>query len=139
MAWDEWEQLKSDALLRRQHHVALHSAAGGAQKDLKTNHSGKTSAVKALREHIQPETDMAGHHSSDCSASIARTFWAWSFGPALGDAQNEWDSQVAGLMGRLAYEQTALEQTKQDFQDVDYAVGGQAVRIIVGHGPERDA
>ncbi|MET9364167.1 hypothetical protein ABZX93_25095 [Streptomyces sp. NPDC006632] len=138
MAWDEWEQLKTDALLRRQDRLGLDSTPGAGGKDLKTDRSGKTAAVKALRDLIQPETDKAGHHSGDCSASMARSFSAWAFGSALGDAQDEWDAQVAGLMGRLAYEQTALEQTKQDFQDVDYAVRDHAARIVVGHGPERD-
>ena len=145
MAWDEWEQLKSDALLRREAGMSLDGvpsgAAGGASRgavDLKTNGSGKAAAAKALREQIRPDTAKAGHHTAESSAAMARAFSAWAFGPALGDVQSEWELQVDNLMGRLASEQTSLEQTKQDFQEVDHAVKGRLTGIVTELAPARD-
>ncbi|WP_438292527.1 hypothetical protein [Streptomyces sp. HUAS TT7] len=132
MAWDEWEQLKADAAERRQNQMRLDGAGGGASggaDDLRTNGSGKGAAVKTLREGIRPGTDKAGRHTEEGSASVARAFSGWAFGSALGDAQNEWEQQVENLKGRLATDQAALDQTKQDFKDIDHGVKSQVAQI----------
>lgn len=99
---------------------------------------GESRGGKALREQIRPDTAKAGHHTAESSAAMARAFSAWAFGPALGDVQSEWELQVDNLMGRLASEQTSLEQTKQDFQEVDHAVKGRLTGIVTEPAPARD-
>ncbi|MEV8527522.1 hypothetical protein AB0451_25785 [Streptomyces sp. NPDC052000] len=141
MAWDEWEQLKADAAVRRQHQMRLDGAGAGDRggaNDLKTNGSGKAAAVKALRVDIRPGTDKAGRHTEEGSAEVARAFSGWAFGSALGDAQNEWGLQVDNLKDRLAADQTALEQTKQDFKDIDHGVKSQVAQIHTAHLPRHE-
>lgn len=70
--------------------------------------------------------------------SVARAFSGWSFGSALGDAQHEWGLQVENLKGRLASDQAALEQTKQDFKDVDHGVKSQVAQIRTEHAPRHE-
>ncbi|MER6075084.1 hypothetical protein ABT187_41020 [Streptomyces sp. NPDC001817] len=126
MAWDEWEQLKADALARRQDGMRLDSAADaaggsgtGSAPDLKMNHAGNKAAVKALREVIRPDTDKAGSHADDSSATAAQKFSGWATGSALKAAHAEWELQVKNLKGRLGQDQTALEKTHQDFRYTD--------------------
>ncbi|MGW2818862.1 hypothetical protein [Streptomyces sp. NPDC001415] len=141
MAWDEWEQLKADAVERRQNQMHLDGAGGGASggaEDLRTNGSGKGAAVKALRVDIRPGTDKAGRHTEEGSASVARVFSGWAFGSALGDAQDEWEQQVENLKSRLATDQAALEQTKQDFKDIDHGVKSQVAQTPTAHAPRHE-
>ncbi|WP_406507480.1 hypothetical protein [Streptomyces sp. NBC_00212] len=140
MAWDEWEQLKTDAVVRRQNQMRLDGAGGGASggaDGLRTNGSGKAAAVKALRE-IRHETDKAGRQTEEGSASVSRAFSVWAFGSALGDAQNEWDQQVENLKGRLATDQAALEQTKQDFKYIDHGVKSRVAQIHTAPVPRHE-
>ncbi|MFE3638225.1 hypothetical protein [Streptomyces sp. NPDC059168] len=103
MAWDEWEQLKADALARRQNGMQLDSAAGAGEGDavgapeLKTNKAGNDAAVKALQEEIPRDTDRAGSHADDSSAMAVREFSGWQTGSGLKDAHAEWEFQVKNL------------------------------------------
>ncbi|WP_338897813.1 hypothetical protein WBG99_21290 [Streptomyces sp. TG1A-60] len=142
MAWDEWEQLKANALARQQDRMQLNSAGGGgsaAAADLKTNASGKTAAVKALREDIRPGTDKAGVHAEENSAAVVREFAGWDTGSGLKDAHREWELQVANLKNRLETDQTALEQTKRGFEFIDLDVRSGIARLDAGADPRRDA
>ncbi|MFD3558968.1 hypothetical protein ACFWVU_04765 [Streptomyces sp. NPDC058686] len=144
MAWDEWEQLKAEALARRQGPMQLNSLApaggsgGGDVGTLKSNTSGKKAAVKVLQEDIRPGTDKAGGHADDSSGSTVREFSGWDTGSGLKDAHAEWELQVKGLKGRLSRDQTALEQTKQHFQYVDHEVKSRADRIDTGRAGRRE-
>ncbi|MFF3920111.1 hypothetical protein ACFYZB_43195 [Streptomyces sp. NPDC001852] len=139
MAWDEWEQLKADALARRQDGMRLDSAADaaggggtGSAPDLKMNHAGNKAAVKALREVIRPDTDKAGSHADDSSATAAQKFSGWATGSALKAAHAEWELQVKNLKGRLGQDQTALEKTHQDFRYTDLGVKSRIAQIGMG-------
>lgn len=146
MAWDEWEQLKADALARRQEGMRLDSAAAaggggggtGDSADLKTNKSGKKAAVKSLRDEIRPDTDTAGSHADESSSATVREFSGWATGSGLKAAHEEWDLQVKSLKGRLGEDQTALEKTHQDFEYLDLGIGGQIVQIDTGHETRRE-
>ncbi|MFH9964913.1 hypothetical protein ACH4PR_26550 [Streptomyces mirabilis] len=141
MAWDEWEQLKAEALARRQEGMRLDSAADtagggtGGPPDLKTNKAGNKAAVKALRELIQPDTDKAGSHADESSSTAAREFSGWDTGSGLKAAHAEWELQVKGLKGRLGEDQKALEKTHQGFQYHDLGVRSQIAQINVGRDP----
>ena len=144
MAWDEWEQLKADALARQQDQMRLDSAAGaggggrGGAPDLRTNKTGKKAAVKALREDIRPGADKAGNHAEESSSAAVREFSGWDTGSGLKDAHEEWELQVKNLKGRLEADQTALEQTHQDFQYVDYGIRSQVAQIDAGPDSRRE-
>ncbi|MCH0558907.1 hypothetical protein [Streptomyces sp. MUM 16J] len=138
MVWDEWEQLKADALARRQNGMRLDSVAGTAgcaaagAPDLKTNKSGNDTAVKALQGEIPQDTDKAGSHADDSSATAVREFSGWQTGSGLKDAHAEWELQVKSLKGRLGQDKAALEDSHQHLQYVDYGVGSRTAQIKAG-------
>ncbi|MFI1365747.1 hypothetical protein [Streptomyces griseochromogenes] len=140
MAWDEWDQLKADALSRQQNGMRLDSTApaggGGAAGApyLKTNKAGKDAAVKALRDELRPKTEQAGSHADESSAAAVRAFSGWSTGSGLKAAHAEWELQVKNLQGRLAKDQGDLEASHQEFQYVDHGVRSRIALI----GPEID-
>ncbi|MBX9398531.1 hypothetical protein K4749_34365 [Streptomyces sp. TRM72054] len=143
MAWDEWEQLKADALARQQDSMRLNSAggsgAGGADgAGLRTNASGKSAAVRVLEEDIQPGTGKAGSHAEESSEVAVREFSGWATSSGLKDAHNEWELQVRNLKHRLDADKTALQQTKREFQYVDYDVKSQVSRIDPGLDTRRE-
>ncbi|MBJ7002724.1 hypothetical protein ACFYOR_34410 [Streptomyces griseofuscus] len=135
MAWDEWEQLKADALARRQNGMRLDSAAGtgtGGAPDLKTNEAGNDTAVKALQDEIPRGTDKAGSHADESSATAVREFSGWQTGSGLKDAHAEWQLQVKNLKARLGQDRAALEGSHQHLQYVDYGVGSRTAQIKAG-------
>ncbi|MEU8690514.1 hypothetical protein [Streptomyces sp. NPDC048665] len=140
MAWDEWEQLKADALTRRQDGMRLDSAdtAGGGGTAgapyLKTNKAGKDYAVKALRNELRPKTEQAGSHADESSAAAVHAFSGWSTGSGLKTAHAEWELQVKNLQGRLVKDQGDLEASHQEFQYVDHGVRSRIALIA----PEND-
>ncbi|WP_180685392.1 hypothetical protein [Streptomyces gossypiisoli] len=144
MAWDEWEQLKADALARRQNHMRLDGVGGtgasgnGGTADLKTNKLGVKAAVKALREDIRPGADKAGNHAKESSSAVVLEFADWGTGAGLKDALAEWELQVKNLQGRLGSDQTALQGNQQDFQYLDLGVRSQIAQIDAGPDPRRD-
>ncbi|WP_406103893.1 hypothetical protein OG698_17280 [Streptomyces sp. NBC_01003] len=147
MAWDEWEQLKADALAQRQQQdprMQLNSApsgrrpGGGGDQDLKTDPTGKKAAVKALEEEIRPGTDKAGDGARNASATAAQTFSGWATSEGLADAHKEWELQVANLKGRLDSDQTALTKTQGEFLNVDHGVEGQIAQVDPGRAPRRE-
>ena len=138
MAWDEWEQLKADALARRKDGMRLDSAAGAGGSgaagapDLKTNKPGNDTAVKALQHEIPQNTDKAGSHADESSATAVREFSGWQTGSGLKDAHAEWELQVKNLKRRLGQDRAALEGSHQHLQYVDHGVGSRTARIDVG-------
>ncbi|MEU7408808.1 hypothetical protein AB0B40_05675 [Streptomyces sp. NPDC042638] len=135
MAWDEWEQLKADALARRQNGMRLDSAAGtgtGGPPDLKTNETGNDTAVKALQDEIPRGTDKAGSHADESSATAVREFSGWQTGSGLKAAHAEWQLQVKNLKARLGQDKAALEGSHRHLQYVDYGVGSRTARIKAG-------
>ncbi|MCX4641782.1 hypothetical protein [Streptomyces sp. NBC_01446] len=148
MAWDEWEQLKSDARERRgepPQPMQLNSipsdggvATGSGAQNLKTDPMGKRAAVKALQEEIRPGTDTAGDGAREASATAAQTFSGWATSEGLADAHKEWELQVTNLKGRLGNDQTALTKAHGEFQFVDHSVKSQIARVDPGRAPRRE-
>ncbi|MBL1096622.1 hypothetical protein [Streptomyces coffeae] len=142
MTWDEWEQLKAEALQNQRTDMRLNSAAdpGGGRSgdapDLRTNAPGKKAAVKALRERIRPGATTAGNHADETSSAAVREFKDWDTGAGLKDAHKEWELQVKQLKARLEADQAALAKTKSDFQYVDFTTGN---RIAQAQDQRRDA
>ncbi|MES4887190.1 hypothetical protein [Streptomyces sp. NPDC096012] len=141
MAWDEWEQLKADALARRQNTMRLDSAAGagtGGAPDLKTNKAGNDAAVKALQGEIPQGTDKAGSHADESTSAAVREFSGWQTGSGLKDAHAEWELQVKNLKARLGQDRAALEGSHEHLQYVDYGVGSRTAQINAGSHQGRE-
>ncbi|MFI6055934.1 hypothetical protein ACIBCO_38405 [Streptomyces violascens] len=142
MAWDEWEQLKADALERQTSHMRLNSAGGGGAggpDDLKISNSLKERAAKALQDEIRPSTDKAGGMAEESSAAAVREFSCWETGSGLKDASDEWELQVNSLKRQLVEDQIALQQTKRDFKNTDHGVKSQLAQITTPGPDDRRA
>ncbi|MBQ1089522.1 hypothetical protein [Streptomyces sp. B93] len=124
MSWDEWEQLKAGAATR--------------QPDLRTDPTGKSMAVRALEEDIQPGADRAGNRAEESSNVAVREFTGWDTGAGLKDAHQEWELQVRNLKARLAADKAALRANKREFRQVDHGVGSGLAQIDAGTEPRRD-
>ncbi|MFD0315454.1 hypothetical protein [Streptomyces flavalbus] len=120
MSWEEWERLKANAL--------------AGQPDMRTDRTGKSAAIKALEDTIQPGADRAGMHAEESSGAAVREFTGWDTGAGLKDAHQEWESQVKSLKDRLAADRAALRANKREFQQVDHGVGGGLTQIDTGTG-----
>ncbi|MFD5697972.1 hypothetical protein [Streptomyces lasiicapitis] len=140
MAWAEWEQLKAEAQERGQRNrMQLNGTPGGdGSDDLRTNHVGKQLAVKALRNDIRPATSRAGRYAQESSETAVRELNGWETGSGLNDVQRHWKSQVESLRARLARDQSALELTKREFQNVDRVVEGGIAHIATIFGARGD-
>ncbi|MFI2432031.1 hypothetical protein [Streptomyces sp. NPDC018693] len=145
MAWEEWEQLKAQALARSQNGMQLNGVAeaGGAgatgAPDFRTNKPGKKIAVNALRVELPEGTKEAGSHPDESSSAAAREFSGWETGSGLTSAHEEWGLQVQGLLGRLDRDLGALEGSHGHFQYVDHGVGSQLAQLDSGVDPRREA
>ncbi|MEU1279498.1 hypothetical protein [Streptomyces sp. NPDC005805] len=132
MAWDEWEQIKSEVASRRADGMQLNGTGGtgGADgaADLRTYSQGKRGAIGFLEEHIRPGLGRAGGHADESTNAAEREFSGWDTGSGLKDAHEQWAQQVKSMQARLARDQTSLGQAKREFQYVDHGVGGDAKR-----------
>lgn len=85
MAWDEWEQLKTEAAARRESRMQVNGtgaadAATGAP-DLKSGSAGQKAAVRALVETIEPGLIKAGVHADEDTNAAEREFKGWATVP----------------------------------------------------------
>ncbi|SDL02801.1 hypothetical protein [Streptomyces indicus] len=131
MAWDEWEQIKSEVAARREGAVQLNSAGGGPGDGsiLRTNSPGKKEAIRSLREDIRPGAKKAGTHADESTDAAEREFKGWDTGSGLKDAHEKWARQLTNLQSRLTQDQEALGMTKGDFQQVDVGVYSSLAQI----------
>ncbi|KUO14309.1 hypothetical protein [Streptomyces dysideae] len=135
MAWDEWEQLKTEAVSRQSAGMQLNqlpadgsgSSGGGlvgGQKDLASSPAEKRAAAQAIEQRIEPGTRKAGDWSDEETNSTVKAFSAkdghgWVTSGALKSAHKTWGEQVQNLMNRLGSEKEALRNTSTLFQSTD--------------------
>ncbi|MEU8849021.1 hypothetical protein AB0C70_22850 [Streptomyces sp. NPDC048564] len=138
MAWDEWEQLKTEARSGQSTQMQLNQlpadgggSAGGfanGQKDLASSPAEKRAAAQAIEERIEPGTRKSGNLADDETKSAVKAFGAidghgWLTSGALKKAHKTWGEQVQNLMNRLGSEKEALRSTGTLFQNTDGDVG----------------
>jgi len=109
-------------------------AVGGGRKDLASSPAEKAAAVKAIEEHIQPDTAKAGAWADEDTRSAVKAFAAkdgdgWVTFAALKKAHETWGGQVKNLMDRLDGEKGALRGAGTVLQGTDHGVGAQALKI----------
>jgi hypothetical protein len=107
---------------------------GGGRKDLASSPAEKATAVKAIEEHIQPDTAKAGAWADEDTRSAVKAFAAkdgdgWVTSAALKKAHETWGGQVKNLMDRLDAEKGALRGAGTILQSTDYGVGAQTLKI----------
>lgn len=134
MAWDEWEQIKAEAITRRTTQLQLNQLAppgggGGTAPDLASSPAKKQAAAKAIHEHLEPGVVRDGKHAVDSVNAAVKEFGArdghgWDTSCALKRAHETWGKQVKTLLGRLASEKEALSRTGIDLRGNDLDIAG---------------
>ncbi|MFI8949185.1 hypothetical protein ACIGO6_22035 [Streptomyces sp. NPDC053750] len=114
--------------------VAGPGPVGGGRRDLASSPAEKAAAVKAIEEHIQPDTAKAGAWADEDTGDAVKAFAAkdgdgWVTSSALKKAHKTWGDQVKNLMDRLDSEKGALRGAGTILQSTDYGVGAQTLKI----------
>ncbi|WP_307854169.1 hypothetical protein [Streptomyces tagetis] len=105
---------------------------GGGPADLASSPAQKKAAAKAIKEHLEPETQKAGATADESTGAAVKAFApkdgeGWVTSSALKKAHKTWGEQVQNLMNRLGGEKEALQNTNILLQNTDFGVG-QGVR-----------
>ncbi|MFF4042160.1 hypothetical protein [Streptomyces sp. NPDC001816] len=121
MAWDEWEQLKGDALQRRQGstHMQLNQLPvdpGGSanpQGDLRVNQTDLAAVGNAayeLHQAFQHDSDLARMNSLKAADGLRSE--GFEIGAALEHVAQHWVDQVQTLLDATAHISNHLDYTK---------------------------
>ncbi|MFD5796532.1 hypothetical protein ACFWIO_23990 [Streptomyces diastatochromogenes] len=121
MAWDEWEQLKGDALQRRQGstHMQLNQLPvdpGGSanpQGDLRVNQTDLAAVGNAayeLHQAFQHDSDLARMNSLKAADGLSSE--GFEIGSALDHVAQHWVDQVQTLLDATAHISNHLDYTK---------------------------
>ncbi|MEV0641329.1 hypothetical protein AB0I77_41690 [Streptomyces sp. NPDC050619] len=121
MAWDEWEQLKGDALKRQQSsaHMQLNQLPadqGGSspQGDLRVNQSDLAAVGNAaydLHRDFERYSDHARVASQKAAAGMTKQGFK-TLGSALDHVAERWIDQVRSLLDATAHISNHLDYTK---------------------------
>ncbi|GGY96976.1 hypothetical protein CP967_21625 [Streptomyces nitrosporeus] len=119
MAWDEWEQLKSDAAERRATRMRLNQlppeAGGGPppQGDLKVNQKDLAEIGNAAFL-LYGDLEKTGDHAraSTQKAASGLTSETFALGAALDHVASRWIDQVRSLLDACAHISNHLDFTK---------------------------
>ncbi|MBM7438812.1 hypothetical protein [Streptomyces sp. HB132] len=119
MAWDEWEQLKSEAAGRGPAQMQLNQlppeAGGGPQPqgDLKVNQQD-LAAIGNSAYRLYGDLEKAGDHARASTQKAAGTLKTQTFalGGALDHVASRWIDQVRSLMDACAHISNHLDYTK---------------------------
>lgn len=119
MAWDEWEQLKSEAAERNSAHTQLNQVppeAGGGpppKGDLAVNQKD-LAAIGNAAYRMYGDLEKAGDHARASTQQAARTLKTETFalGGALDHVAARWIDQVRSLMDACAHISNHLDYTK---------------------------
>ncbi|MFI6934429.1 hypothetical protein [Streptomyces sp. NPDC050287] len=120
MAWDEWEQLKGEALERQQSsaHMQLNQLptdqGGGQQGDLRVNQSDLAAVGNAAYE-LHRDFERYSDHARVASQKAAEGMKKQGFktlGGALDHVAERWIDQVRSLLDATAHISNHLDYTK---------------------------
>ncbi|MFF4157154.1 hypothetical protein [Streptomyces sp. NPDC001678] len=124
--------LRADAVTR----TRLDGAGGtGGGPDLSSSAAKKRSAVTALEQHIEPDSQAAGRVADETSEAAARGFQDWATGAGITAALKGWRESVKSLQARLSAEKAALSGTNRLFLGADSGIAGQFPLLKPGGGP----
>ncbi|WP_103515335.1 hypothetical protein [Streptomyces sp. SM10] len=124
MAWDEWEQIKSDQRESTSTGMQLNqlpadqggsSSAGPLSPSCASTPAEKKAAADAIDERILTETRDAGKWADEANSVAVK-----AFGPKDGEG---WDSSLRVLCTRLSSESASLRDTGIIFRNNDIGIG----------------
>ncbi|MEV6697744.1 hypothetical protein AB0M68_11260 [Streptomyces sp. NPDC051453] len=129
MAWDEWEQLKSDAAARRSEKMQLNQLApepggggstGGADLVVNQDDLGAVGhEAFILHDHLHTQADIAGagadKHGSGSTMQAATALKVGNFemGSALETTVSVWTTQVKTVLQACAHISNHLDYSKK--------------------------
>ncbi|GHF74685.1 hypothetical protein GCM10010218_64680 [Streptomyces mashuensis] len=119
---DEWTNLRSNAAMRL---AGASSGPSGGHGGVSSSEAKKKAAVRALEEHVLPDTQAAGKVMDETTEAAVKGFKDWATGAGLTTALKGWRTSVGGLQKVLAGEKTALSGTNQLLHGGDRWTGGQ--------------
>ncbi|MEU8703872.1 hypothetical protein [Streptomyces sp. NPDC048565] len=119
MAWDEWEQLKSEAVEKNSTRMQLNQlppeAGGGPPPggDLKVNQKD-LAAIGNVAYRMYGDLEKAGDHARASTQQAAGTLKTETFalGGALDHVASRWIDQVRSLLDACAHISNHLDYTK---------------------------
>ncbi|RVU24468.1 hypothetical protein EOT10_15805 [Streptomyces antnestii] len=106
--------------------MAIGPAQG--QQNLTSSPARKHAAVRAIENHIEPDTRRSGEWADEDTGAAVRAFDAkdghgWVTSSSLKKAHKAWGDQVKSLMNRLSSEKVSLRATTAVLQGTDFGVG----------------
>ncbi|MFE2888070.1 hypothetical protein [Streptomyces sp. NPDC059272] len=135
MAWDEWEQLKSQAAQKQSTHMRLNRIpddGGGStpQGDLTVNHKD-LAAIGDRAFKLWQDLGRYGRDawsSSQTAASDLKT-QGFKLGGALDHVQQRWEEQLTSLLDACAHISNHMDYTKRAHQGDEFYIAGQISSI----------
>ncbi|MFG3238869.1 amino acid ABC transporter permease [Streptomyces sp. NPDC094461] len=139
MAWDEWEQLKADAVQRHTSHVEINGLQGEGGSATSTG-----TGVGRLKHKGGPWTEAAGTAddlqtvTSTCRVDLRSAHEGMGGGleglASLGSLKtvlNSWEERLKAVREECSSLEPKLRQVAVDFREVDAGVGDKAKAVEV--------
>ncbi|MDI3407652.1 hypothetical protein [Streptomyces cavernicola] len=135
MAWDEWEQLKSDAAEKRSTQMQLnqgHPSTGVQQGDLKANQK-ELASVGDSAFRLFETLGRQGRDAWSSSQSAAKDLTAQGFalGGGLHHVQDRWEKQLQTLLDACAHISNHMDITNKSHQGAEYFIASTFSSISV--------
>ncbi|WUV39097.1 hypothetical protein OG318_23270 [Streptomyces sp. NBC_01483] len=107
----------------------LGGGPAGGKPDLASSPAEKRAGAKAIEDHIEPDTNMAGKQADEEMGAVVKAFGpkdghGWLTSGAVGKAHKAWGEQVQNLMNRLSSEKAGLRSSNTVLTGTDAGVGG---------------
>lgn len=135
MAWDEWEQLKSDATQRMQIDHVAPDPGGGSDPDLRITKGPWTKASGVAGElrtaTASGLTDLTTAHDGIRAATEGFTSTT-----ALEAILPTWEKRLTAVRNECGRLDTSLAKTGRDFGEVDASVAGSSRDVPAGDVPD---
>lgn len=137
MAWDEWEQLKADAVEKRSTQMQLNrlppedrGGGGSQQGDLRVGQDDLAAIGNkafGLYERLWREARVAVPSSDKAAGDLSSQGFA--LGGGLKHVSNRWEEQVKSLMDACAHISNHMDFTKNAHQGDEYFIQRQMSSI----------
>ncbi|MEV4917162.1 hypothetical protein AB0K47_10175 [Streptomyces tirandamycinicus] len=137
MAWDEWEQLKTQAAGRQSDQMQLNrvpdeggGGGGGSYGDLRASETDLAkigSNAFTLFNRLWDEARVAGPSSSKAAEDLKRQ--GFELGAGLAHVAKRWDEQLGSLRDACSHISNHMRVTKKIHKDDEHYITGQLSSI----------
>ncbi|WP_416977142.1 hypothetical protein [Streptomyces sp. T028] len=130
MAWDEWEQLKTEAAQRPTTQMQLNQypadqGGDGTQGDLAAGHQDLEAVGKAAHDLFEDFTTYSGHaRVASVAAAGGLKSEGFALGAALEHVAERWSEQTRSLLDACAHISNHLRFTKNQHAADDSYIAG---------------